>query len=211
MVRRPKGFLFDEPLSNLDAALRAHMRAEIRLLRQRMGTTSIYVTHDQVEAMTLGDRIVVMNAGRVVQVGAPLDVYEHPNSRFVGAFLGSPPMNFLSGRMEDGSVRVAGTRIAAAVQLGEGSPLFLGIRPEHIALHTDEAPSSGDRAVLAGTILLTEQHGGEMLADVAVGDDVLKVSRLSPALKLGSGTPVTLSFPHDRIRLFGEDGEALAP
>ena len=210
MVRQPKGFLFDEPLSNLDAALRAHMRAEIRLLRQRMGTTSIYVTHDQVEAMTLGDRIVVMNAGRIVQVGAPLDVYEHPNSRFVGAFLGSPPMNFLSGRVEADGVRVAGARIAIMAGLGEGAPLSVGIRPEHIVLHAGAAPVSGDQAVLAATILLTEQHGGEMLADVAVGDDVVKVSRLSPSLNLGPGTPVTLSFPRDRIRLFGEDGEALA-
>ena len=114
IVREPAAFLFDEPLSNLDAKLRVKTRVEIRDLQQRLGTTSIYVTHDQLEAMTLADKLVIMNAGRLEQVGPPLEVYEHPASVFVGGFIGSPPMNFLPGTFAEGGVDIGAGRVIAA-------------------------------------------------------------------------------------------------
>jgi sn-glycerol 3-phosphate transport system ATP-binding protein len=128
IVREPAVFLFDEPLSNLDAKLRNSMRGEIRVLQRRLGTTSIYVTHDQMEAMTLADRLVVLNGGRVEQIGAPLEVYRRPASTFVAAFIGAPAMNLLSARQDGGSLHLGG---AALPMGGEGrGPVTLGIRPE---------------------------------------------------------------------------------
>ena len=128
IVREPAVFLFDEPLSNLDAKLRNSMRGEIRVLQRRLGTTSIYVTHDQMEAMTLADRLVVLNGGRVEQIGAPLEVYRRPASTFVAAFIGAPAMNLLSARQDGGSLHLGG---AALPMRGEGrGPVTLGIRPE---------------------------------------------------------------------------------
>lgn len=133
IVREPAAFLFDEPLSNLDAKLRVKTRVEIRDLQQRLGTTSIYVTHDQLEAMTLADKLVVMNAGRVEQIGPPLEIYERPASLFVGSFIGSPPMNFLpctasaSGVVTEGGHRISDARLA-------DGKVICGVRPEHLAL-----------------------------------------------------------------------------
>ncbi len=128
IVREPAVFLFDEPLSNLDAKLRNSMRGEIRILQRRLGTTSIYVTHDQMEAMTLADRLVVLNGGRVEQIGAPLEVYRRPASTFVAAFIGAPAMNLLAAHRNGGRLRVGDTELPAS---GEGrGPATLGIRPE---------------------------------------------------------------------------------
>jgi len=136
IVRQPQAFLFDEPLSNLDAKLRLKTRVEIRDLQQRLGTTSIYVTHDQMEAMTLADQLVVLNAGAIEQVGTPIDVYNRPASVFVAEFIGSPPMNLMPGRIDDsGLVTPAGTVAApAGVRHGE---VTIGIRPEHLQPETD--------------------------------------------------------------------------
>lgn len=136
MIRSPKVFLFDEPLSNLDAKMRLQMRAELKALHQQLATTSVYVTHDQVEAMTLADRIVVMDQGRVQQVGAPLDVYDRPSNKFVAGFIGSPAMNFVQGEVNASGVNVAGTHIALPFgQLPEqGRKVWLGVRPEHLAI-----------------------------------------------------------------------------
>jgi sn-glycerol 3-phosphate transport system ATP-binding protein len=128
IVREPAAFLFDEPLSNLDAKLRVSMRGEIRVLQKRLGTTSIYVTHDQVEAMTLADRLVVLNAGQVEQIGAPIDVYRRPASAFVAAFIGSPAMNLLSAQHEGDMLHLGGAQLPAPDE-GRG-PVTLGIRPE---------------------------------------------------------------------------------
>ncbi len=140
IVRDPAVFLFDEPLSNLDAKLRVQMRAEIKALQQRLGSTTIYVTHDQIEAMTMADKIVVMHDGRVEQIGAPLELYDSPANLFVAGFIGSPAMNFIKGRLEDGQsptlVTASGFRIplGAAPRAAIGPEIVLGVRPEHMRL-----------------------------------------------------------------------------
>jgi multiple sugar transport system ATP-binding protein len=140
IVRDPQVFLFDEPLSNLDAKLRVAMRTEIKELHQRLKTTSIYVTHDQIEAMTMADQIVVMHDGRVEQIGSPLALYDHPANRFVAGFIGSPAMNFIEGRLADGHVEAAnGARlpVPVATKAGGGQQVVYGIRPEHLDIADD--------------------------------------------------------------------------
>src|SRR5512143_532694 len=160
IVRDPKVFLFDEPLSNLDAKLRVAMRAEIRELHQRLETTSVYVTHDQIEAMTMADRIVVMHDGRVEQIGAPLELYDAPRNLFVAGFIGSPAMNFLPGvhRREGGGVVVdleGGGRVPAPPSAAaDGARVVYGVRPEHLA----PAP---DGAGLAGEVVVVEPTGAD--------------------------------------------------
>jgi len=147
IVRQPKAFLFDEPLSNLDAKLRGQMRIEIKRLQRNLGTTSVYVTHDQLEAMTLADRLVVMNGGRIEQVGAPLALYERPETLFVAGFIGSPPMNLIElAYLED----------AGSINLPKGTDL-VGIRPDTIHL----TPPEGAHIVLKATVELYEPIGGE--------------------------------------------------
>src|SRR5216110_1243081 len=143
IVRQPKVFLFDEPLSNLDAKLRIAMRVEIRKLQRRLSTTSLYVTHDQVEAMTLAQRMIVMNAGRAEQVGTPMQVYSNPATTFVAGFIGSPAMNFLAGKAEtDGRVTLdGGGAVVSGGNLGAGRKITVGIRPEHF---TPCAPSAAN-------------------------------------------------------------------
>jgi multiple sugar transport system ATP-binding protein len=140
IVRDPQVFLFDEPLSNLDAKLRVAMRTEIKELHQRLKTTSVYVTHDQIEAMTMADQIVVMHDGRVEQIGSPLELYDRPANRFVAGFIGSPAMNFIDGRQQDGAL-VAGNGarlpIAGATSANDGRTMVYGIRPEHLDLADD--------------------------------------------------------------------------
>jgi multiple sugar transport system ATP-binding protein len=139
IVRDPQVFLFDEPLSNLDAKLRVAMRTEIKELHQRLKTTTVYVTHDQIEAMTMADKIVVMHDGLVEQVGAPLELYDRPANRFVAGFIGSPAMNFLPGRASGGGIAIAGAghAIAAGARLEENREVILGIRPEHLEIAAD--------------------------------------------------------------------------
>jgi multiple sugar transport system ATP-binding protein len=146
IVRDPQVFLFDEPLSNLDAKLRVQMRTEIKELHQRLKTTSIYVTHDQIEAMTMADQIVVMHDGRIEQIGSPLDLYDHPANRFVAGFIGSPAMNFIEGTLRDGSVEAAaGARLPLpsgangvnGAMARQGSGVVYGIRPEHLDIADD--------------------------------------------------------------------------
>ena len=134
IVRQPKVFLFDEPLSNLDAKLRVQMRAEIKALHQRLRTTILYVTHDQIEAMTMADKIVVLNAGRIEQVGSPLDLYDHPANVFVAGFMGSPAMNMLPAQVRGGRLEVAGQRLTCPPGLRDGQHLTFGLRPEHTVL-----------------------------------------------------------------------------
>src|SRR6266566_8697853 len=148
IVRKPQVFLFDEPLSNLDAQLRVAMRTEIKALHQRLKTTSLYVTHDQIEAMTMADKIVVMNAGRVEQIGSPLELYDEPANQFVAGFIGSPAMNFLTGRMARTgagfAVAVGGgvhLPIPVRAEIPEGREVVVGVRPEHFAVADDGVPA----------------------------------------------------------------------
>src|SRR5437764_5381622 len=159
IVREPAAFLFDEPLSNLDAKLRVQMRFEIQKLHRRLSTTSLYVTHDQVEAMTLAHRMIVMNAGRAEQIGTPMEVYENPATVFVAGFIGSPAMNFLDGK-SDGAGRVAlngGGSVPVTPDIAAGRELTVGIRPEHLT------PCKPSEANLVGTVEVIEALGADTL------------------------------------------------
>jgi multiple sugar transport system ATP-binding protein len=168
IVRNPRIFLFDEPLSNLDAELRVHMRVEIANLHKRMGRTTIYVTHDQVEAMTLADTIVVFNEGRIEQVGTPLELYNKPANRFVAGFLGSPRMNFLPGRVAEAAsgpcVEVPGGRLPLPQAARPGETIEVGIRPEHVEVVSPEGAAAQAR------VQFTEQLGGETFLYCDVGE-----------------------------------------
>ena len=166
IVRDPKVFLFDEPLSNLDAKLRVQMRSEIKELHQRLKTTTVYVTHDQIEAMTMADKIVVMRAGRVEQIGTPLELYDNPANVFVAGFIGSPSMNFFPARVAGGAITLAsGATIGTApAGLAEGRQVIAGFRPEDIRLSDTGIPAS---------VVLVEPTGAETQRPLRSGDDAL--------------------------------------
>jgi multiple sugar transport system ATP-binding protein len=209
IVRDPKVFLFDEPLSNLDAKLRVQMRSEIKELHQRLKTTIVYVTHDQVEAMTMADRIVVMNSGHIEQIGTPMDLYDSPESLFVAGFIGSPAMNFLTGRMQrgpsgDSFVSEAGTTIPFAFETSlPDASIVLGIRPENLALG-EMGP-----IVLDGVISVVEPTGADTLVSVHVGSDTL-LMLIRERVNLKSGDKIKLSADPATFHVFGaEDGKRL--
>lgn len=172
IVRRPKVFLFDEPLSNLDAKLRTQMRAEIKRLHKRLGATSVYVTHDQVEAMTLADRIVVMNAGIIEQIGTPMELFMNPANTFVAGFIGSPPMNQFQGKVSNTSAGIqikvndVTFNLPAAFVVEDGRDVVVGIRPEHLSL----TPSDGSAAIPI-SLDLVETLGSEALLHATVGGE----------------------------------------
>ena len=217
IVRDPTIFLFDEPLSNLDAELRVQMRAEITALHRRLGTTMIYVTHDQVEAMTMADRIVVLRGGRVEQIGTPLELYNHPANRFVAGFIGSPQMNFLTGRVTaagDGGVRVALDAMPDVVT-DQALPLrdaatsaqqkvALGIRPEHVMLGSASALS----LQLSATIDRVEQLGAASFLYCSLVSGERLTVHVSGQVPYASGERVTVSLPVADAHLFdAADGE----
>jgi multiple sugar transport system ATP-binding protein len=170
IVRDPKVFLFDEPLSNLDAALRVSTRAELIKLHRRLAATMIYVTHDQVEAMTMGTRICIMNGGRVVQIGAPMEVYRRPADAFVASFLGSPPMNLIPAASEGGAIRIGAQTLAPPPawqrHLARGNGLLFGIRPEDILL--PGAQGGGELAPLRAQVMAIERLGAETILVLAL-------------------------------------------
>ncbi len=210
IVRQPQVFLFDEPLSNLDASLRQNMRIELSKLHRELGTTMIYVTHDQVEAMTLADRIVVFNAGIVQQVGNPLELYDNPRNLFVAGFLGAPRMNLLQGKLlgRDGTVALpGGQQLNAAVDVGNaeiGSAVTLGIRPEHL----QPAPA-GDTA-LPAQVALTEHLGDQMLAYLKLDgvEEDLCMKLPGHGARLRFGDIVHLALPPEHCLLFDAAGNA---
>jgi multiple sugar transport system ATP-binding protein len=214
IVRHPRVFLFDEPLSNLDAKLRVQMRVELKKLHERLGTTAIYVTHDQVEAMTLGDRVVVMRDGRVQQVGDPMELYNEPANRFVAGFIGSPAMNFAPVRIaaENGSVWAQGEDLrirlptAVAARLGSyaGMEVTLGVRPEdlRIANGADTSELSFDAAVE-----VVERLGSEILLDVAAGSTTM-VASVEPTVTAKVHEKVRLAINPDRMHFFDNHTEA---
>ncbi|MEL6571806.1 MAG: sn-glycerol-3-phosphate ABC transporter ATP-binding protein UgpC [Pseudomonadota bacterium] len=207
IVRHPKVFLFDEPLSNLDAKLRTQMRAEIKRLHNRLGVTSIYVTHDQVEAMTLADRIVVMNDGRIEQVGTPMELFNNPANIFVAGFLGSPPMNQVKGTLTETGARIGETelKITGAVNGHAGRDVIVGIRPEHVTLQPGEGTSS-----LQIELDLVEPLGSEALLHARFGPDsmVFKADTNGEIAHL-SGVK-NVHVPADLVKVFdAETGRAL--
>ncbi|HEX3864194.1 MAG TPA: sn-glycerol-3-phosphate ABC transporter ATP-binding protein UgpC [Stellaceae bacterium] len=214
IVRHPQVFLFDEPLSNLDAKLRVQMRVELKKLHERLGTTAIYVTHDQVEAMTLGDRVVVMRDGRVQQVGDPMELYNEPANRFVAGFIGSPAMNFAGVRVaaangglwaESDGIRL---KVPDAVKdrLGRysGKEVTFGVRPEdmRIARDGDSADFSIDAAVE-----VVERLGSEILLDVAVGSATM-VAAVEPTVTAKVHEKLRLALNPERLHFFDNETEA---
>ncbi len=199
IVRRPKVFLFDEPLSNLDAQLRVQMRTEVRKLHQRIGATSIYVTHDQVEAMTMADRIVVLDKGRIAQVGSPLELYDKPANRFVAEFIGSPSINFLPGKAgakglsiptANGAVEIPLTHSVAAADVA------IGVRPEH--MHRADGG-------IAGTVQVIENLGAEtyVFVDIGSGNDICWRTPGRPEVSIGE--KINLGFDPDNLHVFSTE------
>ena len=180
IVRHPAVFLFDEPLSNLDAALRVQMRAEIRALHERLASTSIFVTHDQIEAMTMADRIVVMRAGRLEQAGAPLELYDRPVNAFVAGFIGSPAMNLLPGRAEAGRVRLGPDLLLPLETTATGDILY-GIRPEHLEL----VPTGTPGAIDARATVVESTGTAMFVATKAAGFDLHALFSDRPRIRRG--------------------------
>jgi len=201
IVREPAVFLFDEPLSNLDAKLRVQMRFEIQKLHRRLKTTSLYVTHDQVEAMTLAQRMIVMNAGRAEQIGTPMEVYENPATIFVAGFIGSPAMNFVPG-IAEASGRIAlgaAGAVRSEVRLEPGREVTTGVRPEHLALG-GRTPGTEDSAI-RGTVEMIEQLGADTLVHVAA-DKAQVIARLPHGVSPEVGTTVSLGADASRVYVF---------
>jgi ABC-type sugar transport system ATPase subunit len=212
MVREPAVFLFDEPLSNLDAKLRGQMRIEIGRLQRRLGTTMLYVTHDQIEALTLADRLVVLDGGRVQQIGRPADVYDAPVNRFVAEFIGSPAMNFVEGELAGDGDELAfvsnGMRVPLPAGRVEGrgtqNRVTLGIRPEDLAVAVDRP----DWPQVTGTLSLVERLGAATHLHVEHGGAEL-VAAVHGTRQLESGSPVAIAVDPGRVHLFDEEGRSL--
>ncbi len=216
IVRNPEVFLFDEPLSNLDAALRVNTRAEIAKLHRDLGATMIYVTHDQVEAMTLADRIVVLEAGVVRQYGRPLELYHLPQNQFVAGFIGSPKMNFLPVRVADVDAQgltVESVDLGGAhhipVQPGSariGDPMALGIRPEHIA--PGAATASASSMAISGAVGLVERLGHETFVELTTASGQAVTALVGGNTLVEIGQAMSLRFAPDDCHLFAADGQA---
>jgi ABC-type sugar transport system ATPase subunit len=204
IVRDPKVFLFDEPLSNLDAKLRVAMRTEIKALRQRVPVTTVYVTHDQVEAMTLADRIVVMDKGSVQQIGTPEEVYEAPASTFVAAFMGAPPMNLVPASLsEGGTIELPGgtrldppAKLLARLDAARGREIWFGIRPEHL-VHAPRA-AKPDITAYAGVV---EPLGSDTMVQFDLGGSTL-IARMPPKSVRAPGDPLALTIDPRDVHVF---------
>jgi multiple sugar transport system ATP-binding protein len=217
IVRKPAVFLFDEPLSNLDAKLRVQMRAEISRLQKSLRTTTVYVTHDQVEAMTMGHRIAVMQKGKLQQVGSPLEVYEQPANLFVASFIGSPPMNLLPGTIAGQGTAVATSgfelrlppRLAAAMHGQEGRKVVLGLRPENVREAARGGREEGDGAPLQAVTVrveFVEPLGHEVIIHGRVGGDLL-VAKVDPHRAPEMGAAFTLALETGSVHLFDAASE----
>lgn len=201
LVRKPEVFLFDEPLSNLDAKLRMEMRTELKRLHQMLKTTVVYVTHDQIEAMTLATRIAVMRDGRIEQLGTPEEIYDHPATLYVATFVGAPPMNLLDVAVVDDGLEIAGTNRVLPVparfqgKLREGQRLILGIRPEALRLDDGKGPSIAAKSEVA------ELTGPELVVTAIAGQQRL-MACLPPRTRITDGQMLALSFDEEAIHLF---------
>jgi multiple sugar transport system ATP-binding protein len=217
IVRQPKVFLFDEPLSNLDANLRVQMRTEISRLHHRLQTTMIYVTHDQIEAMSMGDRIVVMRDGVVQQVDSPLNIYHHPVNRFVAGFIGSPTMNFMTGTISSNGAMVfhqEGTSLAITIpqslapRLKEvaNKPVTLGIRPEHIFAHKPAGVET--TSPFEAQVEVVEPVGNEIFVYFSTGSGNQYVARLATEVPPEVGKPFSMMLDTSKIHVFDRETEA---
>jgi multiple sugar transport system ATP-binding protein len=198
IVRQPAVFLFDEPLSNLDAKLRVQTRAEITKLQQQLGTTCVYVTHDQVEAMTMGHRITIMRAGKIQQVGTPREVYERPANTFVATFIGTPPMNLVPASIDGGTLRSSSFSLPLTTPVADGTRVLAGIRPEHLRL------TNGDG--IRATIDLVEPIGHESIVYATAGSEKL-VAIFEPQQAPRVGETITLTVDPTRVHLFDAETE----
>jgi multiple sugar transport system ATP-binding protein len=197
IVRQPKIFLMDEPLSNLDAKLRLTMRAQLKHIQHELQTTTVYVTHDQIEAMTLADRIAVMNKGKIQQLGTPDEVYNNPNHIFVAGFIGSPPMNLIKGRMEKGTFTSDGITMKGAGK-GDHGNLVLGIRPEDVSITENKT------ANLKSNVYALEPTGDMTLVAAKAGDQLI-VAKAARNFRRDIGAPVSFAFDSSRTYLFDGD------
>ena len=206
IVRNPRVFLFDEPLSNLDAALRVRMRLELTKLHHQLGATMIYVTHDQVEAMTMADRIVVLRAGIVEQVGTPMELYHHPRNLFVAGFIGSPRMNFLEATVQSDATLLIADNVTLAIPaaLQPGAKLTIGIRPEHLALNTP-SPSS-----LPATVQVVEHLGSESYVHLQTSATESLVLRVNGETAVRPDDQVHLRLDPKSLHLFNTDGNTIS-
>jgi len=212
IVREPKVFLFDEPLSNLDAELRVQMRVEISKLHRQLGTTMIYVTHDQTEAMTLADKIVVLRGGKIEQVGAPLDLYDDPENRFVAGFVGSPKMNFLPGKVAGETAEgvtitldhapTFSLTLPVAARPGIGAPITLGIRPEHFE-------DAGKAADLTVAVDVAEHLGNTSYVYAHLAEELPLIIERPESRHVGKLDRLTISVPANKAFLFDSDGTSL--
>jgi len=201
IVRQPAVFLFDEPLSNLDAKLRVQMRAEITRLQQTLGTTSVYVTHDQVEAMTMGSRIAVMREGKIQQLGTPLEVYDKPANVFVAQFIGTPPMNLFRGTVANGALRTSSFSLPLPFAVDEGREVIAGVRPEHLG--------SGDASIPA-TIDMVEPIGHESIVYGTAGDEKF-VAIFEPHEAPRAGERIDIRVQTKSVHLFDAANENRLP
>lgn len=214
LVREPKVFLMDEPLSNLDAKLRVYMRAELKRLQKDIGVTTVYVTHDQVEAMTMADRVAIMNLGILQQFATPPEIYSKPSNVFVAGFIGSPPMNFFDcdfvekdggGYIDAGAFQFPlSKQLAQVVRNGGSSKLILGIRPRDITLHTDSSRSRGWQ--IKTTVYVVEPLGEEIIVNLKLGDQIIKAS-VSGEFNAQVSQEVAMSFAEGKIYLFDKATE----
>lgn len=211
IVRQPKVFLFDEPLSNLDAALRVQMRLELARLHKKLGTTMIYVTHDQIEAMTLADRVVILNAGQIEQVGTPLELYRQPNNRFVAEFIGTPKMNLIdvdSFAEKDGilTLNLLNSSVTFPANRIKGSlpkAITLGIRPEHLSL----VEENGD---ITGRVELVEHLGSESYAHIQLSNDQMIILKASARSVLKDDDVVHINIDSSEAILFNQDDQVIS-
>jgi multiple sugar transport system ATP-binding protein len=212
IVRKPAVFLFDEPLSNLDAKLRVQMRAEISKLQHRLKTTTVYVTHDQVEAMTMGHRIAVMKDGKIQQLGTPLDLYDQPSNVFVATFIGTPPMNLIKATVAEGGSKLSCSKSALNVpqslrnltQGKDGKKVVVGIRPENI-LDADR-PTRGETMKMAAEVEIAEPLGNEVVVHARMGDDLI-VAKLEPHHVPKMGEKIELILELETMHLFDAETE----
>ncbi|MGA8477350.1 MAG: sn-glycerol-3-phosphate ABC transporter ATP-binding protein UgpC [Chthoniobacterales bacterium] len=213
IVREPKVFLMDEPLSNIDAKLRVEMRAEIIKLQRRLGVTTFYVTHDQVEALSMGDRIVVMSKGLVQQVGTPKELYNAPINRYVAGFIGSPSMNFLRGQIGAAGAVSAGEnfrlllskeRSAAALQKGI-KDVWIGVRPEHLVIERN--PESTAKNVIKGVVEVVEPQGATSILQINIGEEKKIIAQINEQWGRVAGEKLTLTVASELIHLFDPNTE----